>query len=244
MIQSIINPRRAAMGLAAAACLCVFIPGMAAAQNGRAPARDPAHQFQKRVWSYQELKRMNIVMQQRDYSCGAAALATVIKYYWGDPATEEQFLNILADMLTPEEGRDRVENGLTLTDLRRAAVKAGYLSTIGKLSFDKLTESKVPLIVGITVEGHDHFVVYRGTDWEWVYLADPIRGNIRVPVPEFNRQWQKNAVLVVAKPNAEPKEWSRLSVRPGEIFRGETNWQVVRTFPSKVASPPRMHPQR
>ena len=37
------------------------------------PVRDPEHIFSKRVKNYKELKRQNIVMQKRDYSCGAAA---------------------------------------------------------------------------------------------------------------------------------------------------------------------------
>ena len=98
-----------------------------------------------------------------------------------------------------------MENGLTLTDLRDLANLAGYQSSMGKVKFQDLAESKVPVIVGITIRKHDHFAVFRGTDGYYVYLADPIRGNIRVPIPEFLEQWQKNAILVVAKPNSKVK---------------------------------------
>lgn len=206
----------------------------------RAPVRDSQRTFQKKVWSWQELKQRNIVMQQRDYSCGAAALATVIKYYWGDDVTEEQILLKLDELLTPEEAEDRVENGLALTDLRRVAASGlgdqKYVASMGTLRFDQLPESKVPLIIGIDVDGYEHFVVFRGFDGEWVYLADPIRGNIRTPGWMFVRQWQENAVLVVAKPNEKPREVSPLSVRGSEIDLGWLNWQVVRTFPSRFRS--------
>ena len=202
------------------------------------PVRDGDHVFQKRVRNYRELKRQNIVMQRRDYSCGAAALATVAYYYWGDNVDEEFFLAILDHLLTAEEAKDRVENGLAMSDLRRAAVEAGYKAIVGKVSFEKLTESKVPLVVGITVDDYDHFVVYRGTDGIYVYLADPIRGNLRVRTHVFIKQWQKNAILAIAKPGTKVKEYSRLSITGEELFLGKLNDQVIRTAgPRQITRP-------
>lgn len=208
-----------------------------------APARDGKHQFQRYVCSWQQLKRQNVVMQRRDYSCGAAALATLVRYYWGDQVNELTFLKELDKLLTPEEVADRIKNGLSITDLKRAAVSKGYLAKLGKLPFDKLVESKVPLIVGVTIEGYDHFVVYRGWDGHYVYLADPIQGNVRVHTCDFGKQWQKNAILVVAKKGEKVKEVSPLSVRGNEIALGSVNWQHIRSRaikfpPSSVPVPP------
>jgi predicted double-glycine peptidase len=198
-------------------------------EHGRAPVRDPDRIFLEYIWSYQELQRRNIIMQKQDFSCGAAVLATVIRYYWGDPATEADFLAILPKLkLTPAELKDRIENGLTLTDLRDLANRVGYEASMGKVQFAELTQAKVPVIVGITVNGHDHFVVYRGTDGEFVYLADPIRGNVRTKVPDFLKQWQKNAILVIAKPNTMVKAINPLGVRMSESNRGALNMQTVR----------------
>jgi len=195
-----------------------------------APIRDPEHRFQVRVKSWRELKRQNVVMQQRDYSCGAAALATLLKYQWGDPITEQKLLEETVKMLSIEEMRERIENGLSLTDLRRLATRVGYLASIGRLTFEKLSESKVPVIVGIIVNDYDHFVVFRGTDGVYVYLADPAAGNIRVPVPKFVKQWQKNMVLVVVKKGIDTKNLpdTPLTVRPKEMFLGELNRLHVR----------------
>ena len=205
------------------------------------PIRDQEHRFHRHVKSWRQLKRENVVMQQRDYSCGAAALATLVRYHWGDDSTEIQFLVDVVRMLSAEEMKERIENGLSLTDLRRLAVRAGYLATIGRLKFEKLRESKVPLIVGITVNEFDHFVVYRGTDDQYVYLADPARGNVRTPVAEFLKQWQKNAVLVVVKRGADPEKKSPLLVSPEEKSLGELNRQYVRR---RLDSIPSLPPQR
>ena len=206
------------------------------------PVRDGEHRFSSKVRNYKQLKRQNIIMQQRDYSCGAAALATVAHYYWGDNVDEEFFLTILDHLLTVEEAKERVENGLAMTDLRRAAVEAGYTAVVGKVSFEKLTESKVPLVVGITIDEYDHFVVYRGTDGIYVYLADPIRGNLRVRSREFIKQWQKNAILAIAKPGMKVKEYSRLSITGEELFLGKLNDQVIRTASERPTTRPTYRP--
>lgn len=204
----------------------------------RAPIRDPDRLIREYVWSYKELRERNIVMQKLDYSCGAAALATVFRYYWGADVTEETFLRLIQKLkLTPEEIKDRVENGLTLTDLRDMANLAGYQSSMGKVKFSELAEAKVPVIVGITVRKHDHFAVFRGTDGYYAYLADPIRGNIRVPVDEFEEVWQKNAILVVAKPGAKVKEFNPLGVTFPEIFRGVLNDQTVHRDQTMIPVP-------
>jgi uncharacterized protein len=220
-----------------AACAAVAFP-CASPVQAATPIRDPDHTFEKNVCTYKQIKLAHIVMQNRDYSCGAAALATILVYFWGDNVTEDQILISIEKILTPEEMKDRIKNGLAISDIRQAAVDMGYLSSIGTMTFQKLTESKVPLIVGITHNKHNHFVVYRGVDCTWVYLADPIRGNIRVPFAEFVSEWQKNAVLVVAKPDQDPPKTSPLTVYSYEVRRGELNKQVIRTQPEKMLSFP------
>ncbi len=167
-------------------------------------------------------------MQKRDYSCGAAALATLVQYYWEDELTEDQILHELDVMLTREEIVDRLKNGLSLTDLRRVAVRFDYQASIGKLEFNKLAEAKVPLVIGIEIRDYKHFVVFRGTDGKYVYVADPARGNVRIPVWKFVESWQENAVLAVAKKGEDVKDYSALSITWDEVLTGELNRQVIR----------------
>jgi len=193
------------------------------------PMRDPDHRFQKKAVPWVAFRDRSIVKQKMDYSCGAATLATIGRYYWQDDVTEMTFLRGLDKMLTDEEIEDRAENGLTISDMRRVAVKVGYLASIGKLEWHELVKTKIPLIVPIKTNGHDHFVVYRGSDLDRVYLADPIRGNIRVPLRQFRCEWQKNAILVMVKKGQKPRACTPLSITRGDLFLGQMNWQVVRT---------------
>ena len=114
-----------------------------------------------------------MVKQNRDYSCGAASLCTLLQYYWGDNVKEQKVLDSLDAMLKPDERRERIKNGLSLTDLRRVSVKLGYLASIGTLTFDQLSQSKIPVLVPLTIGKFNHFAIFRGTDGFYVYLADP-----------------------------------------------------------------------
>jgi predicted double-glycine peptidase len=147
----------------------------------------------------------------------------LLKYYWGDNVTEQKILDTVDKMLTPEERKERIQNGLSLTDLRKVAVKLGYVASIGTLTFDQLSQSKIPVLVGMKIGKFYHFAVYRGTDGYWVYLADPARGNFRGPVKEFVDTWQKNAILVVAKKDQDIKEDSPLSLKAEDIYLGTLN---------------------
>ena len=93
--------------------------------DARGPVRDPSHTFERYPKSWTEIRVQNIVMQQYDYSCGAASLATMLRYHWGDNVTEDRVLREVVKMLTVDELKDRIQKGLALTDLRRLAVRYG-----------------------------------------------------------------------------------------------------------------------
>ena len=90
--------------------------------------------------------------------------------------------------------------------------------------------------MAIKADGYDHFVVVRGVFGDNVYLADPMRGNIRVRTSLFQSQWQQNAVLVVLKANVQPPKFSPLTVRQSEVDLGASNYQVIREMPAKPGS--------
>lgn len=209
------------------------------AQTERAPTRDGNRSFSRQVVTWSELKYQNVVMQKRDYSCGAASLATILRYYWGKDIQEIDVLEALERSLKPQALKDRVENGLTMADLKVVSDRMGFDAAVGKLSgVEKLAESNIPVIVTIQVEPDlSHFVVYRGSVNGFVYLADPVLGNVRMSECEFARQWIGKAVFVVTLPGKTSSAVSRLGLREEEILQARLNSQVVRRQISTVTRP-------
>ncbi len=119
------------------------------AQSLRSPVRDPIRSFQRPIVTWTEIRDQNVVLQQRDFSCGAAALATVLRYYWGKDIQEDDVLESLSRALKPDALKERTENGLSLADLKVVSDRMGFDAAVGKLdNLQKLSESKIPLIVG------------------------------------------------------------------------------------------------
>lgn len=179
--------------------------------------------------SWVGMKQEHIVMQSFDYSCGAATMATLLTYYWNDPTGEQDILIDLGNLLTHEQLMERQENGLALTDLKHIAINRGYRAEIGKLdSVHNLYELKVPVIVAISPNNYNHFVVLRRVAGNKVFLADPIRGNISYTVSEFSKIWIANTLLVVLDKELDQSKYSRLTVPWRELDPQRSNREFMR----------------
>ncbi|MBM4241045.1 MAG: C39 family peptidase [Euryarchaeota archaeon] len=133
-----------------------------------------------------EINSTGIVMQTTNYTCGPAALVTVLNNM-GINATEQELMNLA--------GTD--ENGTTMYGLAEAA-KAKGLKAVGmKLSINDLKPNN---IVFITVDGGPHYSVVKEITENRVRLADPSLGNIEMSKEKFAEVYSGNA-LVISDPN-------------------------------------------
>src|SRR5688500_15384312 len=64
--------------------------------------------------SMKDLRDQNLIKQRFDFSCGAAALATLIRYGFGQHVTEDQILVDLFDLPSEAEKADRERTGFSL----------------------------------------------------------------------------------------------------------------------------------
>ena len=159
-----------------------------AAEGSEEVRRDPVRLPPPRH-TLKQLRDQYVVKQQRDYSCGAAALATLMIYYFGDETSERNILDVLVAGLTPDELKGKQKSGFTLLDLRRVAQTKGYQAAGFKLTSDQLKQLATPVIVFVQPFGYKHFAVLRGIDRGRVFLADPSRGNLRMSMGRFLSEW-------------------------------------------------------
>jgi len=158
-----------------------------------------------RVKSMKALRDTNVVRQRYDYSCGAAALATLLRYGFGDPATEQDVLEQLFDLLTDQEKVTSRKEGFSLLDLQRVALARRFKAEGFRIAPEDLDKISGPVLVYIEPRGYKHFAVLRGVTGGRVYLADPARGNIRMPLYAFVETWRQadgRGVIFVVEPEA------------------------------------------
>jgi predicted double-glycine peptidase len=143
------------------------------------------------VRSLLEIRQQNIVMQEWDLSCGAAALTTILRYQYGDSVTEKEVALGLIDRDIYIENPDlvRLRQGFSLLDLKRYVDGRGYNGLgFGHMTVDDLVK-RAPILVPINVFGYNHFVIFRGKMHNRVLLADPAWGNRTMTVSEFEDAW-------------------------------------------------------
>ncbi len=146
-------------------------------------------QRELRVASMRELRDRGVVRQQRDYSCGAAALATLLSFGLGEATTEESILRAVFAPLSGDQLVELQKNGLSLRHLQVVAAQRGFKAQGFRLRADQLSKLQRPVIVFIRPGGYRHFAVLKGVRDGRAYLADPSLGNLRMPLTRFVEQW-------------------------------------------------------
>ncbi|WP_432261079.1 C39 family peptidase [Cupriavidus sp. TMH.W2] len=130
------------------------------------------------VRSWKAMRDDGVVKQRFDYSCGAAALATLLQHYYGEAVDEAAVLKQIA-----------AKGPATFSSLSAAASHFGYEARGYALSLEALRQLGLPAIVFLHAGNDNHFSVLRSIDARSVALADPSLGNRVYAIPDFMRLW-------------------------------------------------------
>lgn len=149
--------------------------------------------------SMKDLKYAGVVNQSLDYTCGPAALATLMTSL-GTPVSESDVLeHLLTDIGADDLTLRYVKRqGFSLLDLKKEAERAGFAANAFMISFEVLSSLKNPAVIFLHEEDSEHFSVLRGVDgYGKIHLADPYFGNVVWSQSRFIKAWTKNGKGVV-----------------------------------------------
>lgn len=146
-----------------------------------------------------------IVRQAYDYSCGSAALTTLLNGYVGTQLTEQQTMNGLLKFGETEKIIER--RSFSLLDMKRFVAAVGLESGGYKGEFSDLVKQGQPAIVPISYAGFKHFVVFKAYKDGRVYVADPALGNISFDEVRFQEIWENNTLFLI---NVAPEQRKNL----------------------------------
>lgn len=200
------------------ACLPVAGQAGAVGLGGVIPGAGAIH---KNVLSMRELRYVDMVPQKTDFSCGAAALATILNYAYGQKLTEDEVIQGLLLVSDPAIVR---EKGFSLLDLKNYVQARGMRGRGYNMAPEMLEKIKVPTIVLLDIRGYKHFVVLKKTTPDKVYLADPALGNRVVARQEFVSGWNRVVFAVIG----QGFERDTVLLRPGEPLTARSTMDTWR----------------
>jgi predicted double-glycine peptidase len=172
--------------------------------------------------SVAERKFKEIVRQQFDFSCGSAALATLLTYHYSRPTDE---MTAFRYMYEKGDQQKIAQAGFSLLDMK------GYLGSLGldadgyQAELETLANAGIPAIALINYRGYRHFVVVKGVRRDSVLLGDPALGTRLVSRDEFEASWENN-VLFIVKSEADVGR---------NFFNTEQQWQHLAAAPLGTA---------
>jgi predicted double-glycine peptidase len=153
-------------------------------------------QFSKPVRSVREERFKNLVEQKYDFSCGAAAVTTVLKYAYHLDVTE---LDVIEGMLKVSDPEVVAEKGFSLLDIRKYVQQHALRGRGYNVEHEALDSIRIPTITLLNIKGYQHFVVLKRTIGNNVYIADPALGNRVIPREEFLQSWNGVIFAVIGK---------------------------------------------
>lgn len=178
----------------AVAVLCAAAPAAPAADVMFSGVLPHGAMYTRPVESMREARFRHLVRQHTDYSCGAAALATILRHAYHLDADEATVIEGMMAVSDPEVVHAR---GFSLLDIKRYVEALGMRGRGYRVDEERLRTLRVPGIVLMDVGGFRHFVVIKQVIGDIVEIGDPMLGNRSVPIAEFMASWPSRAVFIV-----------------------------------------------
>lgn len=171
-----------------------------------------------RVTSYRDLPFRTVVRQEHDFSCGSAALATLLTFHLSIPRTEAR---VFQAMYAAGDQPTIRRAGFSLLDMKGYLKGEGFEADGFRMSFDRLRRVSAPSIVMIDTGRYRHFVVIKGVDDNAVLVGDPALGMRTYSRKEFEAVWN-GVVFYVRHASTEQvfnatEEWSPYAPTPWSV---------------------------
>jgi len=166
--------------------------------------------------SIKEARFAATIRQQYDFSCGSAALSTLLTHHYHYPVTEDK---VFEEMFQRgDQAKIRIE-GFSLLDMKRYLEAHGFEADGFQEPLEKLASANIPAIVLINQAGYNHFVVVKGLRDGRVLLGDPAGGTRAVTESAFQAEWVNQVLFVIS------------NRQDAAAFNVAADWHVAPTAP-------------
>ncbi|MBJ7276848.1 C39 family peptidase [Marinobacter salarius] len=168
--------------------------------------------------SYENRRFDSVMRQQYDFSCGSAAVASLLAFHYEDQVTEH---DVFVEMLALADEEKVRKHGFSMLDMKHYLEARGYRADGFRMALSGLREKvRLPMIVLLDIEGFRHFVLIKGISEDEVLVGDPARGLKVYSYAQFSDYWNGTAFII------------RSHLEQGrDAFLGEGHWPQVARAP-------------
>ena len=168
--------------------------------------------------SYENRRFDSVMRQQYDFSCGSAAVASLLAFHYEDQVTEH---DVFVEMLALADEEKVRKHGFSMLDMKHYLEARGYRADGFRMALSGLREKvRLPMIVLLNIEGFRHFVLIKGISEDEVLVGDPARGLKVYSYAQFSDYWNGTAFII------------RSHLEQGrDAFLGEGHWPQVARAP-------------
>lgn len=168
--------------------------------------------FYIKLVSYSEIPFRTVIRQQYDYSCGSAALATLLRFQYYTHTTEA---DVFKSMYAVGDQAQIQKVGFSLLDMKKYLASIGYQADGYRVSLAEIAQVGTPAIALIQLGSYKHFVVIKGVIGDSVLVGDPALGLRVFKAEDFQKVWNGIAFVVHDQPAGAQKP----------VFNGKEDWQ-------------------
>jgi uncharacterized protein len=218
------RPRKSLISLAAALLAAIgVVSGVSSrsANAGELTYFGGEGAYHLHLTTFQELKYRTVIRQKYDFSCGSAALATLLSYHYNIPTKETA---VFSDMWEHGDKEKIEHNGFSMLDMQEYLARQGLQSNGYRSTLSRVLQANVPGLVLLNFSGYMHFVVIEGVKDGRVLVADPALGTRALSTEEFQKDWNGIFFVVLNDPQ-----------KARETFNSDADWAAQPRAPMGLA---------
>jgi hypothetical protein len=178
------------------------------------------------IRSIKEARFHRVIKQEFDFSCGSAALATLLSFHYDKPVTENA---VFTEMFKVGDQARIEKYGFSLLDMKQYLAAHNLRADGFQVDLERFVEIGVPAITLIETQGYKHFVVVKGLKGARILVGDPAKGTRTIPRDKFASIWNGIAFVIRDKASVgkahfnEDDDWSTLAAAPfGTAMSGQS----------------------
>lgn len=162
------------------------------------------------IQSYRDLRYEGVVGQTTYYTCGPAAVATLLNYYYALQTSELEILELSHEAMKANGQEPNEGEGINTLALAQALKMRDIPARGMRIPSEKLSETLVnyfdrggvPVILHVT-KPQLHYVVAVGVIGHWVILADPSWGRKVLSLDNLiEEKGFEGTILIPSTPNS------------------------------------------